>query len=96
MKNPSLQAAVVTGLNLLNDPDVRVPAAQAEGVAALRMLLQALASGQLVVQEPAAAQSSPTVAVDANPAPAPAVRKVRVSRKSKLNGADSAAPPPVQ
>lgn len=91
---PSLQAAVVTGLNLLGDPEVRIPANQAEGIAALRMLLQAIASGQLVVSEPTPVQPSPA----AEPAPEPVkVRKARAPRQPKANGAaPPAAPTSVQ
>lgn len=93
-KQPSLQSAVVAGLSLLSDPEVRIPTTQVEGVAALRMLLQALASGQLVVQEPA-------VAPVAEPAEAyPAARKPRKPRAPKVNGATvadvAAAPVSVQ
>lgn len=87
-KQPSLQAAVVTGLNILNDPEVRIPAAQAEGLVSLRLLLQGLASGQLVITE---AQPAATPVAGAT------ARRPRVPRKAKTNGADvGAAPPSVQ
>lgn len=92
-----LQAAIVTGLNILNDPEVRVPASQADGVSALRMLLTALASGQLVVSEPAKPQP---VAATEGPAPKPrAPRRTKAemaqARAAKANGA-AAAPTSVQ
>jgi hypothetical protein len=94
--SPSLQAAVVTGLNILNDPEVRVPASQADGVSALRALLQGLASGQLIVAEAPTAQTPQP--------PAPPMKKPRAPRRTKaqmaaaMNGATppAAAPPSVQ
>lgn len=49
---PTIQSALATGLAVLNDPEVRIPAAHAEGIVSLRTLLQGLASGQLIVSEP--------------------------------------------
>jgi hypothetical protein len=72
MNKQLLQSAVVTGLNLLSDPKVRVPAHQADGVAALRALLTAIANGQLTVQEEqqpaAAAAAAAAVSPPAQPA----------------------------
>jgi hypothetical protein len=83
--NRTLQSAVATGLEILADPAVRIPAAQAEGVVSLRTLLTALASGQLAVVETSNGASSLTA-----PAQAPtATKKARAPRKSKghVNGA---------
>lgn len=74
-KPPSLQAALVAGLNLLNDPEVRVPASQAEGLVALRVLFQGLAAGQLVVVDAAAATQTA--------APAEITKKERAPRRTK-------------
>jgi len=88
MKQPSLQAAVVAGLNVLNDPEVRISAAQAEGLVSLRLLLQGLASGQLVVAEP---QVAPPSTENAYTPP----RKPRKPRtpKGAVNGAEAPAAP---
>lgn len=101
-QQPSLQSAIVTGLNILNDAEVRVPASQAEGVTALRMLLTALASGQLVVSEPLTAPPALPNGEVASQATTK-VRKPRQSRQPKVNGAtvppaaaEPAAPTTVQ
>lgn len=96
----TLQAAIVTGLNVLNDPDVRIPAAQAEGVVALRTLLTAIASGQLNVVD-ATAPAQPVSTLAGSPS-GEAPKKVRAPRRAKaqVNGAAvpdaTAAPTTVQ
>lgn len=92
-KQPSLQTAIVAGLNLLEDPNVRMPASQAEGIVALRMLLQALANGQLVVSEPEATGPKPVPEPKPEPKPrAPRrtraqMHEARIQARAQANGA---------
>jgi len=51
-KETNLRNAIITGLNIMNDDVVRVPASQIETLADFKDILKGLLNGQLVLATP--------------------------------------------
>jgi hypothetical protein len=50
--NVDIRKAIVVGLDILNDPQVRVPVSAVNDLAVLKGLLQAIGNGELVIASP--------------------------------------------